>query len=190
MPHDDLTGMVFGHLTVLGRVMIERKHHKGPLPSRWLCRCKCGAEVVKKGKYLKNGDTTSCGCIKGDVAIANGKLSKGHDPMFGTNSWQKMGDVLKIDLGGGRFTIIDEDRSEVLVGYVNYCKSLGYARVNFPNGKRILLHRLITGTQNAGRDIYIHHLNEDKLDNREANLLVTSPQKHPSFHRRSNAGKI
>ena len=30
----------------------------------WLCKCECGEEVLVKGTNLRNGGTTSCGCIK------------------------------------------------------------------------------------------------------------------------------
>ena len=52
----DLTGQRFGRLLVLGRA----ENVKGR--TAWLCRCNCGAEVVKITKYLRNGETTSCGC--------------------------------------------------------------------------------------------------------------------------------
>jgi hypothetical protein len=54
----DLTGQRFGKLTVVCR-------SDPPNPTRrahWLCRCDCGADAVKNGKYLLCGDTTSCGC--------------------------------------------------------------------------------------------------------------------------------
>lgn len=52
----DLTGQRFGKLLVLS-----------PAPNvngrtAWLCRCDCGTNAVKITKYLRNGDTTSCGC--------------------------------------------------------------------------------------------------------------------------------
>lgn len=53
----DLTGKVFGQLTVLERVKIPREHE-----SHWLCRCTCGNEVVVVAGNLKRGTTQSCGC--------------------------------------------------------------------------------------------------------------------------------
>lgn len=54
----DLTGNVFGKLTVLHRVEND-KHHK----ARWLCRCACGKEKIVIGSNLLAGRTTSCGCL-------------------------------------------------------------------------------------------------------------------------------
>lgn len=30
---------------------------------KWLCSCDCGNEIITLGKYLKNNDTKSCGCL-------------------------------------------------------------------------------------------------------------------------------
>lgn len=57
----DLSGMVFGGLTVLYwcGVRFDKGGHPSPL---WYCRCKCGKEGVKTtpGLYLEN---VSCGCF-------------------------------------------------------------------------------------------------------------------------------
>ena len=52
----DLTGKVFGQLTVLSIV--------GNIGSRakWLCHCSCGNDVVVFGLAIKYGNTKSCGC--------------------------------------------------------------------------------------------------------------------------------
>ncbi|NQN32847.1 AP2 domain-containing protein [Streptococcus suis] len=55
----DLTGQVFGRLTVLGDVG-KRTKNKGIL---WHCMCECGQITFVKGANLKNGDTRSCGCL-------------------------------------------------------------------------------------------------------------------------------
>ena len=57
----DLTGQKFGRLTV-----IKRAENKGRQVS-WLCKCECGNEKVIVGSSLKNGATTSCGCLQKDI---------------------------------------------------------------------------------------------------------------------------
>lgn len=51
-------GDVFGRLTVL---------NPGPKANdgrtTWECKCACGNTKVVKGKYLKRGETKSCGCL-------------------------------------------------------------------------------------------------------------------------------
>lgn len=55
----DLTGMVFGRLTVLSE---DHDNH-------WLCQCSCGNRVVKLAPYFLYGDCKSCGCIKSEKLI-------------------------------------------------------------------------------------------------------------------------
>lgn len=67
----DITGMKFGHLTV-----IERAPDKivcGEKVVHWYCKCDCGnPEMVSvSGHNLRNGHTTSCGC--GINKITHGK---------------------------------------------------------------------------------------------------------------------
>lgn len=55
----DLTGRVFGRLTVIARC---RSAANGM--SRWLCRCECGEETTVFGRHLRDGHTQSCGCLQ------------------------------------------------------------------------------------------------------------------------------
>lgn len=52
---ESLVGQVFHDLTVIGEAP-----DVGGRPAS-LCLCSCGQECIKKNKYLKNGDTKSCG---------------------------------------------------------------------------------------------------------------------------------
>lgn len=53
----DLTGQVFGYLTVL-----EPDDSPGNKRTKWICVCKCGNSVSVFTYHLNNGKTTSCGC--------------------------------------------------------------------------------------------------------------------------------
>lgn len=53
---EDLTGQVFGGLTVLR----QAESRKGR--ARWVCRCQCGRETTVNAHELKAGKTKSCGC--------------------------------------------------------------------------------------------------------------------------------
>lgn len=59
----DLTGQVFGKLTVLSHA--GKGANGRPY---WLCQCECGKQSAICGKYLRNGDTKSCGCDSGRSA--------------------------------------------------------------------------------------------------------------------------
>ena len=54
----DLTGLVFGKLTVLKRS--DARSSCGKV--LWICKCDCGNEATVIGESLKSGCTGSCGC--------------------------------------------------------------------------------------------------------------------------------
>jgi hypothetical protein len=54
---EDLTGRPFGLLTV-----IECAGRRADGKILWRCRCSCGRMTVTAGKYLRKGETGSCGC--------------------------------------------------------------------------------------------------------------------------------
>lgn len=60
----DLTGMVFGRLTVL-----EQSHKKGR-KLYWHCKCECGNFKTASGADMRDGHTKSCGCLQKEVAGA------------------------------------------------------------------------------------------------------------------------
>lgn len=60
---DDLTDQRFGKLTVLKfDSWLDRGN--GHRDRMWLCKCDCGNECIVNHRYLRNGDTESCGCLK------------------------------------------------------------------------------------------------------------------------------
>ena len=65
----DLTGNVFGMLTVVGEC---GKTRAGDII--WLCKCECGGEVKKKATYLSAGLATHCGCQKPVKIKVPGKI--------------------------------------------------------------------------------------------------------------------
>ena len=60
----------------------------------WQCECDCGAAVTVAGKYLRNGDTKSCGCYNKDRTKAMGKNNKIHGDT-GTRLWYIWKNMLK-----------------------------------------------------------------------------------------------
>ena len=61
----DETGKIYGHLKVLRQATQEEKNRQDRTGIYWVCEClNCGNKhFVVFGDYLRNGDTTSCGCI-------------------------------------------------------------------------------------------------------------------------------
>lgn len=54
----EMSGKMFGKLVVL-HDMGKVKHGQ---KVKWKCICDCGNTTITSGKYLRNGDTNSCGC--------------------------------------------------------------------------------------------------------------------------------
>lgn len=58
----DITGQVFGRLTVIERAGTYLSPGGKKTPT-WLCRCECGANLTIHGKHLRSGASRSCGCL-------------------------------------------------------------------------------------------------------------------------------
>ena len=57
---EDLSGLVFGKLTVIGRA--PNKNNR----TAWKCQCECGRTCIVNSSRLKNGSVKSCGCVKNE----------------------------------------------------------------------------------------------------------------------------
>ena len=64
----DETGNIHGKLAV-----VRRAENTVFDNVQWLCRCKCGNEVVVRGSSLRRKQQTrSCGCLRSDNSLPNG----------------------------------------------------------------------------------------------------------------------
>ncbi len=68
-PTRDLTGQIFGRLTVVSRV-------EAPGQTYWNCRCECGQEVVRSALHILAGNTRSCGCLRKELTQTMHKLRR------------------------------------------------------------------------------------------------------------------
>ena len=55
----DLTNQKFGKLLAISKAPKRNDKY-----TRWICQCDCGNQIEVRTDYLRNGHTTSCGCIK------------------------------------------------------------------------------------------------------------------------------
>lgn len=69
----DLTGQVFGNLTVIAREPQNDIHNH----VLWRCKCACGKETVVTSSNLRN-TTKSCGCMNPKIANANKPIIEKH----------------------------------------------------------------------------------------------------------------
>lgn len=140
----DLTGQRFGRLTV-----VERAENCvtpcGSQKTKWMCRCDCGNLIEILGDNLRNGRTSSCGCMK---PIKCGKKSTTHGKsntrLYGV--WRGMKARCyntkngKYRIYGGRgITICDEWLHDFQVFYEwamnhGYCEGLSIDRIDNDKG--------------------------------------------------------
>lgn len=58
--YEDLTGKIFGELTVLKRTC-DYISPKGQKLIQWICKCSCGKTIIVNSNRLKSGRSKSCG---------------------------------------------------------------------------------------------------------------------------------
>ena len=80
----DLTGERFGRLTVTALA-----GRNGRRQSLWTCDCSCGKQFVALGYNLRNGNTSSCGCLRTEL---NRTRSTTHGLAYSVEStaWRNM----------------------------------------------------------------------------------------------------
>lgn len=82
-----LSGKTFGRLTVTGLAQVRQSE------TVWSCRCECGEVLDVRGRSLRSGNTRSCGCLRREIAEANGRSSSVHGEAIGSleyRSWTSM----------------------------------------------------------------------------------------------------
>lgn len=87
-PFTDITGQIFGRLTV---VSLLAKRRKGARV--WLCRCACGRLTKLLSNTFTSGKTSSCGCFRGESTTE--RLTKHGDTRSGARAteygtWRNM----------------------------------------------------------------------------------------------------
>lgn len=64
--YQDLSGRMFGRLTVLNLAEVRKKKYR-----YWLCKCVCGKEKIVYADSLLSGRSVSCGCYRSEQLRAN-----------------------------------------------------------------------------------------------------------------------
>lgn len=154
----NLTGQIFGHLTV---VRFDK-----PLPSGhtalWRCRCSCGKEVSIRANNLVSGNSESCGCQHGlpvDYPIKHSQLLA----------------LVKYQPRTGKFIRTMPGRhcaTGDVLGSLD--KSNGYVRVTI-EGKKYWAHRLAWFyTLGAWPEKQIDHKDTNRANNKWSNLRIAT----------------
>lgn len=173
MKAQDLTGRVFGRLTVIERTDSKPNSRK----VYWLCNCTCGGTTAADTHHLTSGHTLSCGCYRKErIRIANSK---------GPNEYLHRDDgVTEIYVdrtyGGGRRTILVDTACYPLVSEHRWSiNQNGYAVISRPNFS-LKMHRLLLPYSEQ-----VDHRFGNRLDNRLSEIRATN-QSQNMRNRRKN----
>lgn len=177
----DLTGKKFGRWTILSRAN-DRFTKSNIKIKMWHCVCDCGTTRDVSDGSLKRGKSLSCGCYNKEVHknMCKTNFSK-------THKHTECGSYAKIFLDYNKYFIVDKDDLEITLKYHWYISTSGYVRskqYDSVTHKRydITLHRMISG---APDEVYVDHINRDKLDNRKSNLRFCT-KKQNNYNKTSN----
>jgi hypothetical protein len=106
----DMTGQRFGMLTVVRRDGYRSKQ------ATWLCHCDCGGVSIAHGCDLRNGHSSSCGCVVRENRASIGDRTRTHG-MYGSrthSTWASMlwrcSDERIAEYGGRGITVCERWR--------------------------------------------------------------------------------
>lgn len=91
----DLTGQVFGRLTVVEKQGVDRHGHNA-----WTCQCACGNAVPVITSNLRRGVSSSCGCLRnqksGERSKARGTKAREQLPMKKDKKTVRVSDTARL----------------------------------------------------------------------------------------------
>lgn len=160
-----LTGSVFGRLTVLG---LDEELSLNKKSAYWKCKCSCGNIVSVLQSLLLNGNTISCGCAKSDATIKYNKTQKTKKNEYRFEGDIVIGKCFNKDI---EFKF-DLDDFEKLKDYCWFEDGHGYVNARHKGlNKTVKMHRIIMGLDFKDEEI-VDHINHNGLDNRKINLRL------------------
>ena len=167
----DLTGEVFGRLTV-----IERTNNYKDGSSQWICKCNCGNIKTVIGKNLTSGKIKSCGCYNHYKAKQQ-FTTHGYSHTRLHNKWLKIKERCYNqnsrcykNYGGRGIKICDEWKNNFM-NFYNWAMENGYQegltidRINVNGNYEPSNCRFITQKEqqnNRRNNVYITYKNEVK----------------------------
>lgn len=166
--YDNFVNQKFGRLTVIKR--IEDKPCGKYSRPQFLCLCECGNYKNVLGKYLKNGDVKSCGCLSKDILIERNKKNK----KFNTYDMSNDYGILWNEEHTCCFKFDKEDYDKIKDIYWNDHKGYAYGG-NFEN-THLAMHRYLMNINDPNYDV--DHINHDTRDNRKNNLRIVTHQQN------------
>ena len=172
---EDLTGKVFGNLTVLKFVYKKHSH------SHWLCRCRCGDESIYSISYLKQSKYKMCNHCRTILrsSLEENKINIINNSKRELSTYRKKYNTYEFKENYvliNKFIKIDIDDFEKInkLNRYWYKNRSGYVLATY-EGIDIFLHRLILNLPiryDKTTQLIGDHINGDRTDNRKSNLRI------------------
>lgn len=166
----DLTGQVFGRLTVLKQAG-HSVEPSGAKKLHYLCECNCGNTITVQADHLRRGHTKSCGCLKREHGVQLGLSNRNSK----TNKYEFDGKVGKCYFSNNDscflFDTEDYDKIKDYTWYSADNRVEAYYCINESRVYKVYVARLV---MNCPEDLIVQHKNNDSLDNRKCNLQICS----------------
>lgn len=182
-PKFDLTGQVFGELTVIKRAPDLISQTSGRRITAWLCKCSCGDETIVPQDNLRNGCTKHCKNRIHNISLNKYDLT-GEYGIGYTNNIDSTNPEEKIN-----YFYFDLEDYDKIKNYHWAFDGHGYITSDIfeDNKKHILrLHRLVMNLNNE--NLFVDHIGHNKFDNRKKNLrIVTKSQNNMNKYVTSNS---
>lgn len=169
----DLTGMKFGHLTVISRADNLRFPYGG-MVVQWNCLCDCGNHVVVRAAHLKNGHNKTCGrgCEYGNGEKLKRGMKKSEYLNMTRNTYTIEENIVYVKFKNSeKIMICDLEDWEKYKFYYWGLNGDGYAQSSLGKGKMYFYHRIV---MNCPSGLVVDHINRNKLDNRKCNLRIVT----------------
>ena len=162
----DITGQRFGKLVVDGFAYTKNKR------AYWNCTCDCGNHCIKMGKYLRNGDTKSCGCYVIENARQLGLNN------INRNKYEVLEDGKTVRVyfnNTPNYFLCDlEDWEPIKDDFTWFESEQGYARTDIGDGFGYMFFHSYVLNMFPTEELICDHKNRNRLDNRRKNLrLIT-----------------
>lgn len=178
-PKEDLTGRVFGKLTVIKQG--PDLYQGGTRRAAWYCKCSCGNPelLLISGDSLRGSHTKSCGCVHKETCSLN-------------NTYDLSGEYGICRMKDDKEFLFDLEDYNLIKQYTWHCVSHGYVGTtinyydenNIRRGRSLLLHRLIMGVEDIEwKEKVVDHIDGNIYDNRKINLRIVSQQQNSMNHK-------